>query len=271
MCSNQSRQFPVIPDREDRCIWMDLGILTYKICSRDYRCEECPLDIGLRGGNLNASLPPAVRMMSDTGEETAETPVFVDRQLHQALLKRMIGPYFERDRYYSPRHTWVRIASNNRYLVGIDNTVATLLGVIDEVRLPLPGMKVKAGDPLCEVRQLNQSFSIASPVGGHIVHVNGELSDYPHRLLSDPMKGGWICVVDPTEPDHDLKNCSPGVQALPWIVEELLRIEQVINRGIREKKAPLSNTMYDGGDTLLNLEEMISGEDYIKLIDSLLN
>jgi glycine cleavage system H lipoate-binding protein len=250
---------------------MDLGVLTYKICSRDYRCEDCPLDIGLRGGDLNVSYPPAGCMKVGYQDEAIGATSFLIRQLHQTLLKRMIGPYFEHDRYYSPRHTWVRVVSNDRCVVGIDNMVAAILGVIDEVRLPLPGTMLYAGDALCEVRQLDQMYTIASPISGEVDHVNGELSDYPPRLLSDPMKGGWVCAINPTESKIDLKKCSQGVQALPWIVEEFLRIEKIVGAGLREKKTPLSNTMNDGGDICSNLEELLSKEDYIKLIDSLLN
>jgi len=271
MYAKPKPQFPVIPDRENRCIWMDLGILAYKICVRDYRCEDCPLDIGLRGGDWNASHSPVDCMSTAEHDDLHGIHSFPHRPFHQVLLKRMIGPYFELDRYYSSRHTWIRTVSKDCHLVGIDNTVAAILGVVDEVKLPQPGTKLRTGDILCELRQLDQTFSIASPLCGEVIHVNGELNDHPHRLLSDPMKGGWICAVAPAQAEADLRNCSPGVQALPWLVDELLRIEQKVIQAMDEKKTPLLNTLNDGGEICLNLEEVLSRQDYIKLVESLLH
>ena len=30
-----------------RCVWMDAGVVNYKLCDRGYDCERCPLDQAL--------------------------------------------------------------------------------------------------------------------------------------------------------------------------------------------------------------------------------
>ncbi|MBS4028682.1 MAG: hypothetical protein KGZ58_08590 [Ignavibacteriales bacterium] len=33
----------IVPASELKCVWMDAGIVAYKLCERKYRCENCPL------------------------------------------------------------------------------------------------------------------------------------------------------------------------------------------------------------------------------------
>lgn len=41
------------------CIWMSAGLLSYRLCDREYDCEHCPLDAALRGA---PPPPPADRV-----------------------------------------------------------------------------------------------------------------------------------------------------------------------------------------------------------------
>jgi glycine cleavage system H protein len=271
MSANSHPRFPVIPDQENRCIWMDLGVVTFKICDRGYQCEDCPLDIGLRGRHLDSAVLRGGELQLAEAGETHDRSFPLSQQLRQSLLKRMLGPYFEWDRFYHPRHTWVRVISKDEYLIGIDSALATVLGTIDEIQLPAPGAHLKTGHALCEIRQLDRSFSVSSPISGEVVHVNHELSDHPPRLLSDPTKGGWICAARPDLPESDLKSCAAGIHALSWFVQELLRIEQIVAGGVERNKTPLSGTLNDGGEICLNLEALLQKEDYLELIQSLIN
>ena len=44
------------PQRFDKCVWMESGVVTYKLCDFEYNCEACPFDQALREGT-----PPSVR------------------------------------------------------------------------------------------------------------------------------------------------------------------------------------------------------------------
>ena len=40
-----------------RCVWMDAGVVNYKLCDRGYDCERCPLDQGLHRRPSERSAP----------------------------------------------------------------------------------------------------------------------------------------------------------------------------------------------------------------------
>ena len=44
------------PQRFDKCVWMESGVVSYKLCDFEYNCEACPFDQALREGT-----PPSVR------------------------------------------------------------------------------------------------------------------------------------------------------------------------------------------------------------------
>jgi len=39
------RQMAPLPTR---CVWMDAGVINYKLCDRLYDCDRCPLDQALQ-------------------------------------------------------------------------------------------------------------------------------------------------------------------------------------------------------------------------------
>ena len=44
----------ILPRDAEPCIWMSAGLVSYKLCDRDFDCGNCPLDAALRG---NAAAP----------------------------------------------------------------------------------------------------------------------------------------------------------------------------------------------------------------------
>lgn len=53
--ANARPRVPLGGLRGEHCVWMRAGVVTYKLCDRDFDCEHCPLDAALR----NEPLPTA--------------------------------------------------------------------------------------------------------------------------------------------------------------------------------------------------------------------
>lgn len=69
MRQQQSQQHFSASGEPLKCIWMLAGVLTYRLCDRQYDCEHCPLDAALREtapSQPNLALGP---VMADGGEE----------------------------------------------------------------------------------------------------------------------------------------------------------------------------------------------------------
>ena len=41
---------PAHPQGFNKCVWMESGVVSYKLCDFEYTCEACPFDRALREG-----------------------------------------------------------------------------------------------------------------------------------------------------------------------------------------------------------------------------
>ena len=104
------------------------------------------------------------------------------------------------DLRYSPDHEWVRL-ENGQLRLGITDYAQDALGDVVYVEIPEIGLIIDASGKVSEVESTKSVSDIYAPVAGTIVAVNDALSDSPERLNDDPYGEGWICVIQPTDPD----------------------------------------------------------------------
>jgi glycine cleavage system H protein len=104
------------------------------------------------------------------------------------------------DRRYTRDHEWARL-EEGAVRVGITDYAQDALGDVVFVQLPDLGAGLTAGDSLGEVESTKSVSDIYAPIAGTVTEVNSELGDAPQRLNDDPYGEGWICVIEPTDPD----------------------------------------------------------------------
>ena len=93
---------PVSPDSVRPCLWMSAGLLTYRLCDRDFDCEGCPLDSALRRGDL----------LGNRDREALLTP---NRDADD----------FPEDRRYTTGHCWVQVIEGQdggKFRFGLDGS-----------------------------------------------------------------------------------------------------------------------------------------------------
>ena len=100
---------------------------------------------------------------------------------------------------YHQEHEWIRL-EGKQATVGISNFAQDALGDIVFVELPQVGVTVTAGEQIGEVESTKTTSSIYTPVSGSILRVNTELKDHPEVINSDPYGGGWIAVIELSDP-----------------------------------------------------------------------
>ena len=104
------------------------------------------------------------------------------------------------DRKYSPEHEWVAVTGDTAR-VGITDYAQDALGDIVYVQLPTVGAKVTLGDSFGEVESTKSVSDVYAPVVGTVVEVNAELADSPQKLNEDPYGEGWLCLIQPEDPN----------------------------------------------------------------------
>ncbi|MBU1708347.1 hypothetical protein KKG05_03810 [bacterium] len=263
-----SGRFSVIPEGEKRCVWMEAGVVAYKICDRNFQCDNCPLDIGLRGMSPDDSA--AEKKTRKQASLPTIKPDFKHRSngtsLRFSVLSGMNNFQTGDDRYFHPKHTWIQPETSDKIYVGIDSIVATVLGSIDAVSLPILGQQVRRGESCCQVIQGSRAFSILSPISGRIVEINEDLEGFPDKVILDSLGKGWLFCVEPDDLEEDLQYCRGGDSVFPWYLKELQWLDSVLADNLQRRQKQLGQTMYDGGELSRNLRDLLPPDEYRQLV-----
>ena len=155
--------YPVAPQRAKSCLWMSAGLLTYKLCDRDFDCDCCPLDAALRGGPSPDARPIALLAPH------RETGVFPD------------------DRLYTSGHSWVQAVGEQQgglLRFGLDAFAAAIIGYCREVHWPLSGRMLTRGETICRIDVGLGTLSVGIPIDGAVEDGNRDLAGAASRIVT---------------------------------------------------------------------------------------
>ena len=105
------------------------------------------------------------------------------------------------DRTYLETHEWHKL-DGDIVTIGITQIAADELTDITYVALPKTGAKVTANSRWGEVESVKATSDLYSGVSGTIVEVNGELTNNPSLVNTDPYNAGWMIKVKASNPDE---------------------------------------------------------------------
>ena len=114
--------------------------------------------------------------------------------------------------YYSREHEWVKL-EGGLARIGITDYAQSKLGDVVYVELPEIGKRVKqVAEPkdkemeLGAVESIKAVSAIYSPLSGEVKEANRALQDRPELINTSPYGEGWICVLEPSALEAELKN-----------------------------------------------------------------
>lgn len=252
------------------CLWMSAGLVSYKLCDRNFDCDRCPFDAALRGETLPARPP-------------------VD-----APGPRVAALCFPDDRLYAPGHTWVQETSppggRHGVRVGLDAFAVSLIGRVRSVRpgrcAPSPGATDGASTPpvLCELDLEVGRLPVILPVAGRPNAWNRVLETDAAPLMRSPYEDGWIAEIDSVTPDA-LAGLLTAEGALERSRLDLRRFRRRAAVFLFEESAAvgpggdpggdpgidpeLGPTLADGGEILTDLRYILGARRFLDLVGDL--
>jgi glycine cleavage system H protein len=241
----------LIPEEEKRCVWMTTGLISYKLCARDYRCESCMFDQVMR----NEAAAEDSRQEAGTGEELSSVP---DASLH---LRWSL--------FYHPGHCWVKVEDPENVRIGIDDVLTRLMVRLKAVVLPQEGEMIRQGECCAHIIQEHHIIPVIAPLTGTIQLINKRLQKEPELIMSDPWDEGWMVTVKPATLEHDLRNLLFGKKALAWYQQKHQELTAAGTAMLQHSSNDLGPTLQDGGVKINSLAELLSAEQYYQIIDSL--
>ncbi len=249
--------FSVIPKGEKTCVWMDAGLVNFKLCDLDFQCDKCPFNRAMEASYGSKAL---------NGGETA--PVLHER-FESAVPSGLWRFRLDTSLYMNAFHTWIRPMGMRNVRIGLDDFVVSMLGGVDRVVLPNVGKQVKRGSPVAEVLQGKRVFSVLAPVTGKVTGVNRRLLKYPGLLVQEPIIGGYLCEIEASDLDQALRVCKTGKALLRWYYHEIEWVERRVTEALDMDRSVLGETAFDGG-TVAPFSEILPDPVYRDVVSGLL-
>ena len=263
----------VIPEGELNCIWMEAGLVSYKLCDRNYECESCPFDQVMRQQSR-----PAPNLSIDKKKELQETKTVVKGlPTHDSLVDLINGLFaslaaaLPGDRLYSRNHVWLKGIEANLYRLGIDHYAAYFLEGIESIILPQANSVSSRNNPCAWILCEDGTISVRSPLNGKTVRSNSKLKDSAYLVNKDPYDSGWISEVS-VEKDGGLpEDCCDAAGMESLCSGQFQQLKQNIIANFDRKPLSLGVTLMDGGMRPKNLKDVLGAQKFVSFLQNLLS
>lgn len=233
------------------CIWVQAGVLSYRLCDREYQCDRCELFHALRSDPLRLRAERAASVRGATPEdETTST----DERTRLFMSRFLAGCRIALNRSYSPSHFWVQVLDEG-WRIGLDGFARRVLDPIDQMILPDFGARLQCGEPCAWARRSGSVMPLPSPVGGTVAAANPACLGPTVAATGDPTEDPWMLLVNPGDEVGVLYR---DEQILLWLSAQIGVVRQRVTEALDTGRATgLGATLADGGAIDVNLGRVL--------------
>ena len=224
----------IVPPGKKKCVWMEAGVVSYKLCDNNYDCPTCVYDQGMQlKAARQAEAAPAVQI--DAAEEKF-AGTWVDKMMKLPASQRKC-------RYMITGEVGRKICPNS-YECGNCDFDQMMQARMNAEPLPVHGKSQVAGFELAEDTYYHDGHTWAKPEYGGRVRVG--LDDFAAKLL------GQLKTIELPEIGHELKqgeagfnvrrngDTARGLSPLDGIVSH-------VNKDILENPSLINESPYENG------------------------
>jgi glycine cleavage system H lipoate-binding protein len=259
------------------CIWMDAGVIDYKICNQDFDCLSCDFDRAMTEAatrnlaSLKPDQPPVGKKaqgapweekMRERFGKAQKCQLMKSRLCHQCSFDELLEDQFdfflatERPKvqevygiqvpissFLHRGHTWVALENAGRVRIGLDAFSHKVLGPADKINLPECGEEIHSNEAALVLSRHGKKAAVLAPLGGIVEAINPKVQQNPRLAHDDPYGEGWLFVVTPTNLKPDLEKMLFGQCNVAWIENES-------NRLLRMLESTTGVTLPSGGNII---------------------
>jgi glycine cleavage system H lipoate-binding protein len=245
-----------IIESKKRCLWMDAGVVQFKLCDKDFDCQNCEFDRAMTESAKQqvaqrqagpaaqkAKVLPWENKMRQRFGERRKCPLMNSNFCHQCSFDELLEEQF--DFFLAPEkpriheifgiqvstsnflhrgHTWVALESADRVRIGLDAFLPKVFGSTTKINLPKSGQQIKANTPLLTLGRQRKKAKVLSPINGIIEAVNPKIGGKIDLTKDDPYGEGWLFSVSPSNLKEDLEEMLFGQCNIAWTESEIIKL-----------------------------------------------
>jgi glycine cleavage system H lipoate-binding protein len=244
------------------CIWMEAGVIDFKVCDHDYDCSNCDFDRVMNktanqnlARRLDDGQPGAKKVSEGYWEEKMyqhfgeqqKCELMETRHCYQCSYDELLEEQF--DIFLAPErpklqevygitvpissflhrgHTWAALENAGRIRIGLDDFSQKVLGPPDKIKLPEPGVEIHANEVALALYRGSKKAAVLGPLDGVIDQVNPKVQEDPGLVPNDPYGEGWLFLVTPTNLKPNLERMLFGQCNVAWIGNEFLKLQRML-------------------------------------------
>jgi len=222
-----------------KCIWMSSQVVEYKLCDKQFDCENCSFDQVIR--NFSHEKEPQVPPTTD---------------ITKIILKKLRHIKYDDKIIYLKNNLIAKEIFQNTFYLGINPILFCFLDTISTIMECERGKNIFTGQQVIQFSGDWGSISLSAPM-------NFSIFDKVSDTLDDPTNTKWFAIIGSFQQDIsigklDQEEWSKMYQRALGIVEDIQLDYPIIG-----------DTMQDGGNRINFLYQLVGKKRYIQILNSL--
>jgi glycine cleavage system H lipoate-binding protein len=255
----------VIPEGELRCVWMDAGVTSFKLCDLEFRCETCTFNMKITQQNKERKMSYAPQEMQLSTDGKAMTADAFFNNILKTRLDHLRTINIPQDRIYSRGQYWIQQNATGNYRVGINHILANFFQPILSIVISKAPANIHRHDPFCWIILPGGAVTLRSPLEATITRFNPALQQKPNLLSAAPFDDGWIMEI--TAKSKGLSNFPSSADSQRLMKRTLHNVEHIFKQTFRHLQPAAGTTLYDGGVSLSNIERIFGPTIYREVVN----
>jgi hypothetical protein len=229
-----------------KCIWMCSNIIDYKLCDKNFDCENCIFDKVIR--NLSAEL----RLEEQLNKKEISLTL-LDKLVDSIAVENSMEKVVFLKHQFRAKHLFAET-----YYLGLNPVLSKLLDSVDSIKNFENKTNYSKGDLL---------FHIAGPWGEipMFVPMDFTLVDKINFSAKEISGNNWFALISVKE--EDIRDAALQVEEL-----QKKQLEVIINLSkFKNAYQNVGTTMYDGGTKVSSIHQVIGSDNYLEILNDLLS
>ena len=250
-----------ISGTDPRCVWMSAGIINYKLCDRDFQCEDCEFNKAMQGMLPHSGIDKPFLNEEKTKRDDATTRL-INRYLYSLFSDCTINL----DRFYHPSHFWFIAESENILKMGIDKTLLKIIEPIEKIILPDVGESIRQNQLIARIVRNGKTLPLYSPIEGKVIEINDL---FLHGNIKQALDDDAFCIK--LQDDGIREKVQQLCGAIPRLKNfdkniSIARkyLEKAFNQNI---PAEIGVTLADGGIFQNHIEKVVGEKNFREILN----
>lgn len=227
-----------------KCIWMSSNIVQYKLCDKEFDCENCQFDRVIRNLSLDSDNVETIR-------DENFNPI-------DEIINRIKGQAFEPKNIYLKNQLVVKHLFANTYYIGINPLALNFLDNITAVKDGGHEGYILKNQALFRIEGEWGYITITSPMNFILLD---KLNIKPEDLLTNK----WFAIIGIQQPEITTSRISRE----EWQMSQVNSIKLL--NDFKLSSPPIGATLMDGGTPVKHINRLLGNTEYLKLLSKLFN